>query len=135
MKRFYKVGAHKVNLITKPMVMASDVSEVCGISKWEEKTIETRTTTGKVPYDLPSYLVIFFHEFFHMIDTMQGTALFNDTDSQEAEMKETLLDSFCEGFVQFMLENNMLRPSWIKGCKELLKKTKPIEVEEKKNDL
>lgn len=133
MKRSYKVGAHKVNLVTKRMVTDSDGTEVCGISKWEEKVIETRTTNGSIPYNLPSYLVIFFHEFFHMIDNMQGTQLFQDVDSQEAEIKETTLDAFCEGFVQFMLENKLLRDQWLKGCRELLKKTEPVETE-KEND-
>ena len=130
MKRLYKMGAHKLNLITKPILAEPNQ---CGIAKWEEKIVEMRTTNAGngEPYDLSAFLVVFFHEFFHMIDTMQGTDLFGDKDPELDFQKETTLDSFCEGFVQFMLDNQMLRPSWVKGCKELLKKTLAIEVEER----
>jgi len=130
MKRLYKIGAHKVNLLTKPQL--KEPSQ-CGTAKWEEKLVEVRTTNcgDGTPYDLPSFLVVYFHEFFHLIDLMQGTDLFNDKDPEIDGQKETSLDAFCEGFVQFMLDNNMLRPQWVKGCKELLKKTVAIEVEER----
>ncbi len=130
MKRLYKMGAHKITLKTKPQLKEPNQ---CGVAKWEEKLIEVRTTNcgDGTPYDLPSFLVVYFHEFFHLIDLMQGTDLFNDKDPEIDDQKETTLDAFCEGFVQFMLDNNMLRPAWVKGCKELLKKTVAIEVEER----
>jgi hypothetical protein len=128
MKRQYQMGAHKLKLITKPELKNA---RTCGIARWEEKIVEMRTTNAGngLPYDLSAFLVVFFHEFFHMIDTMQGTDLFGDKDPELDSQKETTLDSFCEGFVQFMLDNQMLRPSWVKGCKELLKRTVAIEVE------
>ncbi len=129
MKRSYRVGAHKVTLITKPEL---DEKNQCGVAKWESKEVEVRTTNagdGK-PYDLPGFLVTFFHEFFHMVDTMQGTELFGDKDPELDYQKETMLDSFCEGFVQFMLDNKMLRPEWVKGVRELLRKTTALTIEE-----
>jgi predicted RNA-binding protein with PUA domain len=127
MKRSYRLGAHKTTLVTKPKLKEPNQ---CGVAKWEEKEVEVRTTNagnGK-PYDLASFLVVFFHEYFHMVDLMQGTELFNDKDPEMDYQKETTLDSFCEGFVQFMLDNKMLRPEWVKGCREMLKKVKAIEV-------
>jgi hypothetical protein len=126
MKRSYRLGAHKTTLVTKPKLSKPNI---CGEAKYESKIVDIRTTNvdNGEPYDLASFLVVFFHEYFHMIDLMQGTKLFDDRDPDVDDQKETNLDSFCEGFVQFMLDNNMLRPQWIKGCKELLKKTKPLE--------
>jgi hypothetical protein len=130
MKRSYKLGAHTTTLITKPKL---EGPLACGIAHWEEKIVEMRTTNAGngTPYDLPSFLVVFFHEYFHMIDTMQGTELFTDRDLELDYKKETILDSFCEGFVQFMLDNQMLKPEWLKGCTDLLKKTKGITIEER----
>ena len=125
MKRSYRVGAHKVTLIIKPELQKKNL---CGQAKYESKEVETRTTNidnGK-PYALPSYLVTFFHEFFHMIDIQQGTELFGDLDPEIDVQKETVLDSFCEGFVQFMLDNRMIRDGWLKGVRELLRKTRPL---------
>ena len=125
MKRSYRVGAHKIQLLTKPELAKKDQ---CGIAKWESKEVEVRTTNvdNGEPYDLPQFLVVFFHEFFHMVDTMQGTELFGDKDPELDYQKETMLDSFCEGFVQFMLDNRLLREQWVKGVRELLRKTKPL---------
>jgi hypothetical protein len=125
MKRSYRVGAHRIKLITKPEMKGS----LCGEARWESKEVELRLTNvddGKV-YDMPSFLVIFFHEWFHMVDSMQGTELFGDKDPELDYQKETMLDSFCEGFVQFMVDNHMLREGWMKGVKELLKKTKALQ--------
>ena len=129
MKRSYKLGAHKVVLVTKPELGKKNL---CGQAKYESKEVETRTTnidSGR-PYELASYLVVFLHEFFHMIDIMQGTGLFGDNDPELDAQKEVTLDGFCEGFVHFMLDNRMLKENWVKGVRELLYKTKPVLVEE-----
>lgn len=128
MKRSYRLGAHKTTLVTKPKLRKPNL---CGEAKYEAKVVDTRTTNidNGQPYNLPSFLVVFFHEYFHMIDIMQGTDLFGDVDPELDAQKETTLDAFCEGFVRFMLDNKMFREQWLKGCEALLKKTKPVEIE------
>ena len=128
MKRSYRVGAHRIKLLT-PVEMKGGL---CGLALWEAKEVTVRMTNaddGRV-YDMPSFLVTFFHEWFHMIDAMQGTELFGDVDPEEDKAKEVLLDSFCEGFVQFMLDNQMLKEGWVKGVRELLRKTRPLDKQE-----
>ena len=128
MKKSYKLGAHKIALDLKTQLAKPNQ---CGIAHWESKSVEVRTTNASngQPYELPAMLVVFFHEFFHMIDLMQGTDLFNDLDLETDLIKETLLDSFCEGFVSFMLTNKLLTDKWVKDWENMLKKVKPLEIE------
>ncbi len=135
MKRTYKVGAHYI----RHTAQAEMPGNLCGLSKWESKEVDTRTTNANngQPYTFEQWLVVFFHEFFHCLDTMQGTELFGDniTAGKHDKAREVKLDSFCEAFVQFVLDNNMLSPIWVRSHKAMLKKVKPVEIGEKDDDL